>query len=266
MSSVSAFLVYACIFRIAIIFAGAMCVFLGYRLFHLELHSSHQQQSTISAKLAGQSLTLRNAAPGTVFSVFGIFLISMMLIQGNPELISKVNNLDKASHDSKQDQSESNHVIASSSNKEPPIAIKSLPELVRSNDQSVSEFILRGAKNEKSQFETNVEAGLAFDRTQDANHRKQAIDSYRKALDLLAIPMNQLAWDDLQDANINEALPLAQLAAQIRPQNADFLDTLAKVLAKAGRREEALKNAGEAALLDSRYQPAFDKLKNSDLQ
>lgn len=84
----TAFLLYAAVFRVSVIAAGITCVVLGYRLFThgLAAGSGPRNQSEIAATLGDAALTLRNVAPGTAFATFGAALIIAMMVQGIPRL------------------------------------------------------------------------------------------------------------------------------------------------------------------------------------
>ena len=88
MSQFSEFLLYAAVFRLAIIATGTICIVLGYRLFaaRFQFGGERPKDATFGAKLAGLTVTLKNAAPGAFFALFGVIVISVMLAQGNPEL------------------------------------------------------------------------------------------------------------------------------------------------------------------------------------
>jgi hypothetical protein len=79
------FLIYATLFRLAIIGAGVFAIVLGYKLF---VRGVMPDGRTAGELDAGQiRLTVKNAAPGTCFALFGAAMVSVMLIQGNPELL-----------------------------------------------------------------------------------------------------------------------------------------------------------------------------------
>ena len=79
------FLIYATLFRLAIIGAGVFAIVLGYKLFVRGVMPEGRTEGELDA---GQiRLTVKNAAPGTCFALFGAAMVSVMLIQGNPELL-----------------------------------------------------------------------------------------------------------------------------------------------------------------------------------
>ncbi len=79
------FILYAAAFRLAIIAAGTLFLFLGYRLFVLGVMPAEGTQLTGEAGKV--RLTVTNAAPGTCFALFGAGLIGLMIWNGNPEYL-----------------------------------------------------------------------------------------------------------------------------------------------------------------------------------
>ncbi|MFL6388908.1 MAG: tetratricopeptide repeat protein [Terriglobales bacterium] len=88
MSDDLAFLVYALLFRFAIIAAGLYTMFLGYSLLRdgqrIESDSS-DTRATASVSIPGAKITIKNVTAGSIFSLFGAFLVIAMILQGNPE-------------------------------------------------------------------------------------------------------------------------------------------------------------------------------------
>jgi tetratricopeptide (TPR) repeat protein len=229
MSLFSEFVLYAMTFRLAIIAAGIVSIVLGYRLFTIgtQTGGGGPQGTTFDASLAGSKFALTNAAPGTFFALFGVILISVMLAQGNPQLNLK-------------DLSESEQ------------------------GANATGVTLRGGERAaQSAFAEAVQKGLEYDKNKDTAN---AVASYEEALTLQATPMNQLAWDYLQQGKAEAALPLARLAVQLCPNKAPFLDTLAEILLKQGERDEALKWMTKAAALDPAYQPKLTELQHAAKQ
>jgi tetratricopeptide (TPR) repeat protein len=216
----SEFFLYAIVFRLAIIAAGTVSIILGYRLFTIGSQTENEtsRETTFDAKMAGLEFALKNAAPGTFFALFGVIIISVMLVQGNPEL-----------------------------------TLKSFSGAQRAAGLPVSsELALRGgAPATAGRFDDAVQRGLEYDRKSDTAN---AVASYEEAMTAVATPMNQLAWDYLQQGKAESALPLSRFAVQLCPGKAPFLDTLAEILLKEGERDEALKWMEKAAALDPKYQ------------
>lgn len=94
MDSVIPYVIYLSLFRLAIIATGIISIILGYRLFAMgvfpETYGKHSgQDQSIEAEIGGTRLTVSNAAPGTVFAMFGVIIIAVMLITGGPEVTLK---------------------------------------------------------------------------------------------------------------------------------------------------------------------------------
>ncbi len=225
MSLASQFLVYVTAFRLAIITAGIVALILGYRLFIRGIYPAGAGDSTIDFKAAGSGFSLKNVAPGSCFGIFGVALITVMLIQGNPqftyEMMQKTATTDAPAMSAKLE--------------------------------------MRGAETPDA-FSALVQKGMAYEQAGDPTH---AAEAYRQALAGLAAPMNQLAWIYFQQSKAEQALPLARMAAQIDPENPVILDTLAEVLAQHGDRTEAVQWMEKAAILDGRYRGRLDQLKQT---
>jgi hypothetical protein len=71
------FLIYAGLFRLAIVTAGVIIIVLGYRLFAAGVFN--ERGAEVSASAGGVQFTLKNAAPGTCFALFGAGIIVFML-------------------------------------------------------------------------------------------------------------------------------------------------------------------------------------------
>jgi tetratricopeptide (TPR) repeat protein len=231
MSSLSEFFIYATVFRMAIIAAGMLSIFLGSRLFaaRTESQGTNFEKTTFDAKVAGLAFALKNGAPGTFFALFGAIIISVMLMQGNPEL-----------------------------------TLKTFNDTQRAASQSSSEITVRGTVPPAAgKFDDAVQRGLEYERKSDTVN---AIASYEEAMTIVATPMNQLAWDYLQQGRPENALPLARMAVQLCPDKAPFLDTLSEILFKEGDRDEALKWMGKAATLDSKYRSRLTEFQRTARQ
>ena len=89
MATQTVFIIYLTIFRLAIIVAGITSIVLGYKLFVRGVfrpasHSAADGQN-VEPEIGGAKFTLRNAAPGTCFSLFGAIIIAVMFLTGGPE-------------------------------------------------------------------------------------------------------------------------------------------------------------------------------------
>ena len=79
------------LFRLAIIASGIVGIVLGYRLFTKgvfpDVRTNPSVDGTgVTAEIASAKFTLRNAAPGTCFALFGVIIIAAMFATGGPEI------------------------------------------------------------------------------------------------------------------------------------------------------------------------------------
>ena len=95
MDSMIVFVIYLALFRLAIIAVGLVSIILGYRLFIRGIFSntlagSSGEGQKVSAEVGGAKFTLRNAAPGTCFALFGVIILAVMLATGGPEVTQEM--------------------------------------------------------------------------------------------------------------------------------------------------------------------------------
>jgi len=82
------FLIYAILFKLAIITAGAIAMFLGYRLISTSgenIENSRTEGVSVKLKAGAASLFIRNTTSGVVFALFGMIIISVMIWRGTPQ-------------------------------------------------------------------------------------------------------------------------------------------------------------------------------------
>jgi hypothetical protein len=227
------FLIYITLFRLAIIAAGVVSIVLGYRLFFRAVGRADggDQGTSFDANIAGSGFTLKNAAPGIFFALFGVLVISIMFAQGSPEL-----------------------------------TLETLKDAARVEGRgepapALARLTLRG---KDYPLQTLIQQGV------EAEHRNDipgAMRAYQDALVLIATPMNHLAWLYQQHGRSDEGLPLAQLAVQLSPEKAEFLDTLAVILCKTGKQSEALPVMEKAARLQpSRFGERLQRFTQGSCQ
>jgi len=86
-------IIYLASFRLAIIAVGGLSIVLGYQLFAKGLFPEQTANSTtFQAELGKTKFSLKNAAPGTFFALFGVIIISMMLLNAPAEVNYSKNN------------------------------------------------------------------------------------------------------------------------------------------------------------------------------
>jgi tetratricopeptide (TPR) repeat protein len=218
----TSFLIYATLFRLAVIAAGVLIIVLGYRLFLQGLTSRDETDASIEG--GGFKLTLKNAAPGTSFALFGAVLISVMVIRGSPELdITTAAPGTGAAPATLQPGTREVRLRGDDSNA-PVLPVQSqLPEPTREQFRALA----------VAASEQLLQAGARKERQEDFSG---ALEAYHLALSMpgqspshLVSPLNQMAWIYQQQAKPELALPLARLAHEIDPTNIVVMDTLARV-------------------------------------
>ena len=75
---------YVLIWRLAVLTCGLVAVILGYRLFKLGFTV---QQGELEAGISGQTIKLRNIAPGTFFALFGAAIIATLVWTAPSEIV-----------------------------------------------------------------------------------------------------------------------------------------------------------------------------------
>lgn len=101
---------------------------------------------------------------------------------------------------------------------------------------------------------------------QDMGNDSQAIAAYRKAVNQIAYPLNELAWLTYQQGEAARGETWARLAVQLQPEKAEYLDTLAVILCTLGEREEALRVMEKAARLDTGFEEKLARLRRGECQ
>jgi len=82
--------VYLLTYRLAILILGGMSIYLGYRLFVESFNQTNNSEAELSAKFGDATLTLKNAAPGIFFAIFGAAITIIILMGSPPEFIHSV--------------------------------------------------------------------------------------------------------------------------------------------------------------------------------
>lgn len=74
---------YVLIWRLAVLTCGLVAVILGYKLFKL----GFTVQGDLEAGISGQTIKLRNIAPGTFFALFGAAIIATLVWTSPSEIV-----------------------------------------------------------------------------------------------------------------------------------------------------------------------------------
>lgn len=235
-----AFLLYAALFRLAVILTGLVCILLGYRLFVRGLGGS---PTDASFKTAGASLSLKSAAPGTCFALFGAGLVVAMVVTGNPELTLQ----------SAERATQPNGIV----------------------DETIQYTQLKGGASDSSRiivFDAMLEFGSNREQVGD---RAGAVAAYAHALSQgdvslaeAAVPLHRIAALYYEAERYEEALPLARLAVSLTPDDPNLLHLLAQLLKIQGEVGEALLAAEAAVSLGPdrpEFQATMEELRKVDL-
>lgn len=237
MDPTTGFLVYAALFRLAIIGAGITAIVLGYHLFVRGVMPT--QGTDVEAQTGDIKLTFKNAAPGTCFALLGIAVIAVMLIQGNPELV--VRDLNKV------------HGPTGVEKATRTVQLKGGGEAGISGDESHAFQVLVAYGDERRAAGDNTGAMAAYAR---------ALGLPEVTLGQAAPAVNQVAELYHGQQRFQEALSLARLAVGIEGNNANFLQTLAAVLEATGHPAEALKMMEKAAGIDPTYKQQLEDMRS----
>jgi hypothetical protein len=84
----AAFVLYALLFRSAVIGAGLFTIYLGHSLLRQRPGrggSPSEKGSQVEASIPGVRFRLQSVTAGSIFALFGAVLIIAMVLQGNPE-------------------------------------------------------------------------------------------------------------------------------------------------------------------------------------
>ncbi len=229
MDSIVGFLIYALIFRLAIIAAGIVCIILGYRLFADGI--KRREETNVNAQAGPVKLTLDNAGPGSIFACFGAVIIVVMLSHGNPELV--LEDIQVLMKGSQQDSSPT--------------------------EMRIGGMTLKGG-NDNKPSETLQRFNQAFDEAvqqQQDGDIEAAVKTYNKALSESEVPLgkavaalNQLAWIYREQHRIDEALALVRVATTVKKNIPEYFDTLAWILLDRGEHKAAEQAAETAVDLD----------------
>ena len=212
-------IIYLALFRLAIIAAGIVSIVLGYRLFCRGVWPGNGSGTAVDAEIAGQRFSLKNAAPGTCFALFGVLTISVMFVSGPPELSQQF----AASQDGKTNGG--------------------------------GEFRLRGpgttAPSTRNALQTRLkEAAQAyrggdFSRA-DAIYEEIHID-LEPTRDHLALLNNEWAVRYLEASKFDQAVKKASVAVMLAPEDDDYIDTYVTAICKAQNPAEARRHLSDLA-------------------
>ncbi|MCW5212229.1 tetratricopeptide repeat protein [Desulfobulbus sp. TB] len=256
MNNVIGFFIYAAIFRLAIIAAGIVSIVLGYKLFMSGVMG--KEKTNVNAQAGQIKLMLTNAGPGSVFALFGAFIIVVMLSQGNPEYL-KEEYKDQLTDCSSKTETVAAHQSSASQPKAKQVAqIIQKTQMKGNGDNEASKGLQR--------FDQAYSEGVQ--RKRDDGDVEGAITAYNKALSESEVPLgkatevfNELAWIYREQHRTDAALALAHIATTVDRNNANAFDTLALILLDQKDLKAAEQAAEKAVDLDPDKQDYKNTLK-----
>ena len=260
------FLIYAAVFRLAVIAVGIVAIVLGYFLFVRV--SSSRSRTEAGLEIAEFKLNLKNAAPGTCFAAFGAGIILAMLIEGSPSLTMETAQNVAAAERSAAPQpvSVAGSVRSLTMKGDPEGTLPpGLADRLESAASSAAQGDLSGAMNAYSAIleERGLlasEAALALQpmaeiALQRGDHA-QAETFARLAMFFAgyeAGSLDTLARVLIAQGHPGEAVELARQARTAAPNEPRYLHTLAIALVQTGARQEAVEVLDQAVRLDGVY-------------
>jgi len=241
------FLVYLTAYRLSIIGVGALSISFGYRLFCKGMYPHSEAETTeFQAKLGDSEFSLTSAGPGLFFALFGVIVISVMIAQGNPEIMFKKNSSENRPAQKKYLRSEN--------------------ESQSIKESSQVEVTMRGNQDKNDAIQYKIKLGIQMEREGNID---EAIGLYHDAL-LLTLPaINGLAWlyaTEREDKLILAKM-LSELSVQLNPKEANYWDTFAEILFKEKQYKRALSAKKRAADLDPSFEKGmrkYEKYSNSE--
>jgi len=235
------FIIYALIFRICVMITGIISIILGYRLYVEGLFSEHNLKSaSLKASIGGWKLALKNAGPGTFFALFGLIIIISMIQNGNPELVLK-----KYSNQGESAQSLTKGKAQNAGD---------------ASNNTITSVHIRGQQNQKCVFCALLDKTEQCRKNQDIGGE---IKAYKKALEQIADPLNELAWLWYENDNkkLQESLVLIQAAIIFKPDDADYWDSMAEILFKLKSYNQAYNAIIKASKLNNEYVKKITKFQ-----
>jgi tetratricopeptide (TPR) repeat protein len=230
---------YLLIFRLAIIATGVISIVIGYRLFCRGVWplNTAENQSEIDFRLKGSGLTIRNAAPGTLFALFGSALVAVMVVQMPPGISDRMQR-----EISRNDMGNEKVIMTA--------------ERQLRADQSPSlEAYMTEAANLFSKGQTDKALSIYTKVRQSAD----------KDFDRSAKFYNELAWGYQLNGYLKKAMPLAERATRLKPMEAPYRHTYAVILCKTGNTKQAISEMDQANSLDpGQYQNDLLKMQSGD--
>ncbi len=223
------FLIYATLFRLAVIASATISIILGYLLFIKAKVASSRQGTDIEGQFGGYSLTLRSAAPGTCFALFGSAILVTMLSQGNPQLvIEELQTMSQVTADTKTVDAKTGQVMS----------VSKKTTMKGSGDESYDPSL-----EFQKQYDEAMQHLKGGNETAAMTALGKSLSRQDVSLGLAAMAVNRLAEMYQNQNRDDEALSLARLAVTVDRNNVEYIATLATIQCKRGQYDEALRMA-----------------------
>jgi tetratricopeptide (TPR) repeat protein len=203
--TLTVYVIYLTLVRLSIILTGTLCIFFGYMLFARRGGADSERfhppgESDVEAKFAGAAFSLKNAAPGTSFALFGAIIIVAMFLSSPPGITI---------------DSFENGRVKTTLRGDGTMGIQSLSDVAIENLSS--------------------------------GNPGEAVENTQKSLEILASPLNNLAWVLFKtDSKWPHKIKLAEIAVAVEPENHNFLHTLAEIQFQNGLPIKAIQSLEKA--------------------
>ena len=230
----TSFLIYAAVFRLAVIAVGVVAIVLGYLLFVRA--SVTRSRTEAGIEIAEIKLNLKNAAPGTCFAAFGAGIVLAMLVGGSPSLTM-----------------EAAQNVAASDEKVTGQMIRLPGHSIRVKGNGLSSQLAEAARQAESGDLSGAMAAYS-DLLQ-----APGLSAAEAALALEPMARIALARDDHAQAET-----LARLAVLFSNDAPEPLHTLARILIARGQPAEAADVLDQAERLGSLSQAERDQILGTD--
>ncbi|MBF0451518.1 MAG: hypothetical protein HQK75_12505 [Candidatus Magnetomorum sp.] len=238
------FIGYLAAYRLSIVAVGALSIALGYRLFCKGLYPhSEAEPSEFNAKFGETEISLTSAGPGLFFALFGVIVISVMIVQGNPEFTLKQTQPSAPAPPEKNFFYQ--HPASRKAEEKAPTQM---------------ELTMRGTQDTTDVIQYTINQGKQLEREGKID---DAILMYQKALILSTPAMNGLAWLYITEKNDQQDLAelLSKVSVRLCPNEGNYWDTLATILLKNKQYQEALIAKKKAAALDKTFEKGMELLE-----
>ena len=246
-------ILYLLFFRLAIITAGVVSIILGYKLFVKGVYGESTNENTsFDATVGNMKMSLKNAAPGTFFALFGVIIITVMLLQDPPGM-----NVTSTEHSPittpKKDSSQTlslrdTLIIEKIASDTSILTAEEIKYLVRNEIQPLiasNSAMVRRSESIQLRGEENTEITSLYSKNEEAiMYLRQgeivfAKEKYKENTDAMALSMNGLAWRYYKEGKYDLGSSISKLAVDLAPDNADFMHTYASLMIKLNNKSEA---------------------------